>query len=140
MDPHEFFKIDKSGVAMDIILLSIVFIALACVFLLAFSWCVKSILLYISAKETEATVVERLECRKGWYKIFVEIEDNGEKRVIKSADYLRMHLDDNLKIGDKIVLWYSKKFRICACDRSQNLMYGLLILILYAPFVLLLFI
>lgn len=140
MEPHELFEIDKSGITMDIIFLSIVFIGLACIFIWAFSCVVKSILLYISAKETEATVMERREDMRGWYKIFVEIEDNGEKRVIKSADYLRMHLDNNLKIGDKIIIWYSKKFRICACDRSQNLMYGLLILILYAPFVLLLFI
>lgn len=107
----------------------------AFLFFLGIFWIIQSILLYISAKETEATVVERCEDRKGWYKIFVEIEDNGEKRVIKCADYLRMHLDNNLKIGDKIIIWYSKKFRICACDRSQNLIFGLLALIIYAPLI-----
>lgn len=109
MELYELFKIDKSDITMDIIFLSIVFIGLGCIFIWAFSCVVKSILLYISAKETEATVVERREDMRGWYKIFAEIEDNGEKRVIKSADYLRMRLDDNLKIGDKIVVWYSKK-------------------------------
>lgn len=122
---------------MEIILLILVILVTAVIFFLGVFWVIKSILLYISAKETEAIVVKRREDRKGWYKIFVEIEDNGEKRVIKSADYLRMHLDNNLKIGDKIIIWYSKKFRICACDRSQNLKFGLLALIINAPLVLL---
>ena len=121
---------------MEIIFLILLIILTTVIFfLLGVFWVIKSILLYISAKETEAIVVERREDRKGWYKIFVEIEDNGEKRVIKSADYLRMHLDNNLKIGDKIIIWYSKKFRICACDRSQNLKFGLLALIIYAPLI-----
>lgn len=122
---------------MEIILLILVILVTAVIFFLGVFWVIKSILLYISAKETEAIVVKRCEDRKGWYKIFIEIEDNGEKRVIKSADYLRMHLDNNLKIGDKIIIWYSKKFRICACDRSQNLKFGLLALIINAPLVLL---
>ncbi|MDE5576778.1 MAG: hypothetical protein K2J11_05275 [Oscillospiraceae bacterium] len=124
---------------MEIILMIFIFAVEVVMFFLGVFWVIKSILLYISAKETEATVVKRREDRKGWYKIFVEIEDNGEKRVIKSADYLRVHLDNNLKIGDKIIIWYSKKFRICACNRSQNLKFGLLALIVNAPLFVLLF-
>ena len=122
---------------MEIIFFILVILVTAVIFFLGVFWIIESILLYVSAKETEATVVKRREDRKGWYKIFVEIEDNGEKRVIKSADYLRMHLDNNLKIGEKIIIWYSKKFRICACSRSQNLKFGLLTLIINAPLILL---
>ncbi|MDE7233537.1 MAG: DUF3592 domain-containing protein [Ruminiclostridium sp.] len=122
---------------MEIIFFILVILVTAVIFFLGVFWVIKSILLYISAKETEATVVKRREDGKGLYKIFVEIEDNGEKHVIKGADYLRMSLDDNLKIGDKIIIWYSKKFRICACDRSQNFKFGLLTLIINAPLVLL---
>ena len=96
-------------------------------------WIFESIMLYASAKETKAIVVDRHENGRR-YKISVEIEEHGKKLVFKSVDYLRIRLDDNLKIGDKIVVWYSKKFKLCACSRSNNLMYGLLILLIFAPF------
>ncbi|MDE7288672.1 MAG: hypothetical protein K2N71_04085, partial [Oscillospiraceae bacterium] len=80
-------------------------------------------------------VVDRREWsfrgRRSYY-ISVELSDLGEKRVVPVDEAFPVRLDGNMEIGDKIIVWYLKKFKVCAYDRSKSIKEGLEIVLVIA--------
>lgn len=102
---------------------------------------VKGILYYKSAEEREATVAEISDLegtRNGglYYSFSVDIEDDGEIFNIPVEQKLRIkRIEYALKKGDKITVWYLKKYKKCVGNRAALIISGIYLIAIVAAMV-----
>ncbi|MDE6596518.1 MAG: hypothetical protein K2K44_11005 [Oscillospiraceae bacterium] len=102
---------------------------------------VKGILYYKFAEEREATVAEISDlkgARNGivTYNISVDIEDDGEIfNIPMEVGFGVKRIEYALKKGDKITVWYLKKYKRCIAGRSDLIRVGLGIIAIVVIFV-----
>ena len=99
---------------------------------------IKGIVYYRSAEQREATVADITDlegARNGdvYYSFSVDIEDDGEIfNVPMEVSFRVKRIEHALKKGDKITVWYLKKYKKCVGKRGTLIMSGVYLVALVA--------
>lgn len=94
------------------------------------------VIYYKSAEEREATVVDSQvlpgdNYGRVYYNLMVDIEDSGEIFTVPAEGRLRLkYIEHALKNGDKITVWYLKKYKRCVNDRCSLIKGGVYFIVM----------
>lgn len=102
---------------------------------------IKGIVYYRSAEQREATIAEISDLRgvrRGgvYYSFTVDIEDGGEifNIPMETSFYIK-RIEYALKKGDKIKVWYLKKYKKCVGNRGALIISGIYLIVIVAAMV-----
>lgn len=102
---------------------------------------IKGIVYYRSAEQREATVAEISDLegtRNGgvYYSFSVDIEDDGEIFTVPMEVSFRVkRMEYALKKGDKIKVWYLRKYQKCVGSRCALIISGVYLIVIVAAMV-----
>lgn len=102
---------------------------------------IKGIVYYRSAEQREATVADITDLestRHGgvYYSFTVDIEDDGEIfNVPMEVSFHVKRIEHALKKGDKITVWYLKKYKKCVGNRGALIISGIYLIAIVAAMV-----